>query len=155
VANWLKSLLGVPQASGPEEVVRRFRTSDPTLSQDGVTADGDSWVVDSREGRTVRLFEVEVPQVEQCVLTYRASLRSEDLAGRGYLEMWCRVPGRGEFFSKGLGQPIKGTTGWGSYETPFYLKRDQRADLIKLNLVAEGPGRVWIKDIELLKTPLG
>jgi hypothetical protein len=135
--------------------VRRFRTSDPTLSQDGVTAEGDSWVVDSREGRTVRLFEVEVPQVEQCVLTYRASLRSEDLVGRGYLEMWCRVPGRGEFFSRGLDQPIRGTTGWGSYETPFYLKRDQRADLIKLNLVAEGPGRVWIKDIELLKTPLG
>jgi hypothetical protein len=69
--------------------------------------------------------------------------------------MWCRVPGHGEFFSKGLDQPIKGTTDWGSYEVPFYLKKDQRADLLKLNLVVEGPGSVGIKDIELLKTPLG
>ncbi len=29
------------------------------------------------------------------------------------------------------------------------------SDLIKLNLVVEGKGRVWVKDVELLKTPLG
>jgi hypothetical protein len=155
VAGWLKAMFRVPQPSGPEEVVRRFSTSDPTLSRDGVTIEGDGWVVDSREGQTVRLFEIEVPSVDQCRLSYRAKLRSEGLAGRAYLEMWCRVPGRGEFFSKGLDQPVKGTTDWGSCETPFHLKKGQHADLLKLNLVVEGPGTVCIKDIELLKTPLG
>jgi hypothetical protein len=68
--------------------------------------------------------------------------------------MWCRLPGRGEFFSKGLQQGVKGTTDWSSYETPFILKAGQRPDLIKLNLVGEGAGTVWIKEVELLRTPL-
>lgn len=155
MVNWLKSMRKVPRPSGPQEIVRQFRTSDPTLSQQGFTIEQDTWVVDSQEGQTVRLFEVRVPSVEQCLLSFRAKLRSEGLAGRAYLEMWCRVPGRGEFFSKGLNRPVNGTTDWGSYETPFYLKKGERADLIKLNLVVEGRGRVCIKDIELFKTPLG
>ena len=68
--------------------------------------------------------------------------------------MWCRLPGHGEFFSKGLHQAISGTTDWGSYEIPFYLKKGQQPDLIKLNLAIEGKGKVWIKDLELLATPL-
>ena len=101
----------------------------------------------------VRLFEVPDPDVEQCLVIYRASLKSENLTGRAFLEMWCRLPGQGEFFSRGLNQTIKGTTDWASYEIPFRLKSDQRPDLIKLNLAVEGKGKVWIKDVELLKTP--
>jgi hypothetical protein len=41
-----------------------------------------------------------------------------------------------------------------SCEIPFYLKKGQRPDLIKLNLAIEGSGKVWIRDVELLKTPL-
>ena len=155
MAGWLKSIIGGPEPSGPPQTVRQFRTSDPTLSRDCVAVGRDGWVVDSREEQTVRLFEVEAPLVEQCVLTYRAKMRSEGLDGRAYLEMWCRLPGRGEFFSKGLNQVIKGTTDWGSYETPFYLKKGQRPDLLKLNLVVEGRGSVRLKDVELLVTPLG
>lgn len=59
-----------------------------------------------------------------------------------------------EFFSKGLNQAITGTTEWASFEIPFYLKKGQRPDLVKLNLVIEGRGRVSMKDVELLKTPL-
>jgi hypothetical protein len=69
--------------------------------------------------------------------------------------MWCRLPGRGEFFSRGLAQAVSGTTDWGSYETPFRLGKGQRPDLVKLGLVIEGSGRVWVKDIELIRTPLG
>ena len=49
---------------------------------------------------------------------------------------------------------MKGTTGWASYEMPFYLKKGQRPDLIKLNCAVEGPGTAWIRDVELLRTPL-
>jgi hypothetical protein len=68
--------------------------------------------------------------------------------------MWCRFPGRGEFFSKGLHHAVKGTTDWVSCETPFRLKKGQRPDLLKLNLVVEGRGKVGIKDVQLLRTPL-
>ncbi|HJW76903.1 MAG TPA: hypothetical protein VJ787_14775 [Thermoleophilia bacterium] len=155
MAGWFRSILGAPQPSGPSETVRRFGTADPTLSQGCVTVEQEGWVIDPGEGQTVRLFEVADPQAEACLLAYRARIRSEGLTGRVYLEMWCRVPGRGEFFSKGVDQPVKGTTDWSSCEIPFYLKKGQRPDLIKLNLVVEGRGRVWIKDVELLKTALG
>ena len=60
------------------------------------------------------------------MLTYRAELKAADLERGAYLEMWCRFPGRGEFFSKGLQQKAKGTTGWSSYEVPFSLKAAER-----------------------------
>jgi hypothetical protein len=155
MASWIKSMFGAARPSGPPQSIRQFRTSDPTLGQGCIAPDQDGWVIAAGEGQTVRLFEVVDPVAEACLLTYRARVRTEGLAGRAYLEMWCRLPGRGEFFSKGVNQAVTGTTDWGSYETPFYLKKGQRPDLIKLNLVVEGSGTVRIKDIELLKTPLG
>jgi hypothetical protein len=68
--------------------------------------------------------------------------------------MWCRLPGRGEFFSKGLQQAVSGTANWSHYEIPFYLKKGQKPDLIKLNLAVEGAGTVWLRNIELLRTRL-
>jgi hypothetical protein len=114
----------------------------------------DGWAIDSKEEQTIRLFEVQEPQIEQCLVTYRATLKTEGLTGRAFLEMWCRLPGRGEFFSKGLNQAVKGTTDWASYEIPFSLQKGQRPDLIKLNLVIEGRGKVWLRDIQLIKTPM-
>jgi hypothetical protein len=152
--NWLKSIFSAPKPSGPPETIRKFRTADATLSRDGISVVQNSWVVDVREGQTVRLFEVQDPQAEQCLVTYRATMKTDGLAGRAFLEMWCRLPGRGEFFSKGLNQAVQGTTDWASYEIPFFLKKGQRPDLIKLNLVIEGRGKVWMKDVQLLKTPL-
>jgi hypothetical protein len=152
--NWLRSIFRQPQPSGPPETIRLFRTTDRTLSQGVITVVQDNWIVDSKEEQTVRLFEVQEPQAEQCLLTYRAKLKTDGLSGRAFLEMWCRLPGRGEFFSKGLNQAVKGTTDWASYEIPFYLKKGQRPDLIKLNLVIEGRGKVWLRDVQLHKTPL-
>jgi hypothetical protein len=151
---WLKSIFSAPRPSGPPETIRVFRTTDRTLTQDSVAVAKDGWMIDSNEPRTIRLFEVEAPQAEQGLLTYRAKLRTEALTGRAFLEMWCRFPGRGEFFSKGLHHAVTGTTDWTSCETPFLLKKGQRPDLIKLNLMVEGRGKVGIKDVQLLRTPL-
>ncbi|HEV8619532.1 MAG TPA: hypothetical protein VGQ79_00740 [Nitrospiraceae bacterium] len=152
--NWPKSIFGAPKPSGPPKTIRRFHTSDATLSKDSITVEQDRWVVDAKKDQTIRLFEIQDPDAEQCLVTYRAMMTTESLAGRAFLEMWCRLPGSGEFFSKGVNQAVTGTTEWASYEIPFYLKKDQRPDLIKLNLVIEGRGKVSMKDVELLKTPL-
>ena len=152
--NWLKSIFGAPKPSGPPETIRRFRPTDATLTQGSIVASQDGWLINLAEGQTIRLFEVADPQAENCLITYRAMIKTDGLDGRTFLEMWCRLPGFGEFFSKGIDQAIKGTTNWSSQEIPFYLKKGQRPDLIKLNIVIEGKGKVWIKDIELLKTPL-
>ena len=152
--DWLKSMFKQPEPAGPPQKIRSFMPSERPITQDGISVDQNGWRIESREKRTVRLFEVPNPGVEQCVLTYRAQMKTENIQGGAYLEMWCRFPRRGEFFSRGLHHKVAGTTGWALYETPFYLKKEQRPDLIKLNLVLEGAGTAWIKDAELLKTPL-
>ena len=135
------------------QTLKTFTTTDLTISKD-VAVRGDVWFADSKKAQTIRLFEVPDPQVEDCVVTYRARLKSEGLKEPAYLEMWCRVSGRGEFFSRGLDNPLTGSNDWASYEIPFFLKKGEKPDLIKLNIVLKGPGKIWIKDIKLLKSPL-
>jgi hypothetical protein len=151
VPAWLTDILLGKRKDRVPASLRRFTVADPTISRD-LVVDGDAWLITTTQSRVVPLFEVENPGGGQCLLTYRAAVKVEGLDGRAYLEMWCRLPGRGEFFSRGFRQQISGTTGWASVETPFRLKAGQTPDLIKLNLVVEGAGKTWIKDVELLKT---
>ncbi len=156
------SLLGLslaavmPALGGPKskpETLKTFTTADKAISKNLVVTD-NAWLADSTKAQTIRLFEVENPGVEQCMVIYRARLKTENLSGNGYLEMWCRFPGKGEFFSRGLNNPVTGSNDWASYETPFFLKKGEQPDLIKLNLVVKGAGTIWLKDVELLKGPL-
>jgi hypothetical protein len=103
---------------------------------------------------TVRLFEVSGIEVDDARLIYRAKVRTEGVEGLVYLEMWCHFPGKGEFFSRGLQTPLSGTTNWTTEETPFFLKKGEKPDYVKLNLVVNGKGTAWIDDIRLLKAPL-
>lgn len=83
-------------------------------------------------------------------IVYRARLKTENVTGQVYLEMWCSFPELGEFFSRSLESPLSGTVDWTTEETPFFLEKGQRPDLVKLNIVVNGQGRVWIDDIALL-----
>jgi hypothetical protein len=142
--------------------LKTFTTANPVISKD-VAAAGDAWLANCTKAQTFRLFEVADPGVEECTVLYRAKLKTEGLTGRAYLEMWCRLPGRGEFFSKGLNQAVTGSNDWASFEIPFFLKKGEKPDLIRLNLVVASTGwlwkkavagKVWIKGVELLKSPL-
>ncbi|MGH6932932.1 MAG: hypothetical protein ACREEE_10930 [Dongiaceae bacterium] len=152
--NRMLNLFGSPEPTGPQEIVRAFTPSDRPIDATLMVPAEAGWQITATEPRTVHLFEISEPDSEQCQLAFRAMLRGAHLTKRAYLELWCRFPGRGEYFSKGLYQALIGTTGWISCETPFYLKRHQRPDLLRLNLVLEGTGSVWIKNIEVWKTPL-
>lgn len=157
---WLACLgvvLGCASPSvGPVESVRSFGTADTPITQSGVATDDGGWRVERPAAGSVSLFEVPGQKLENAVLTYRARMRATDVAGRAYLEMWVRVPGKGEFFSRGLAQPLEGTSGWATYEIPFFLNEPGvTADLVKLNVAFEGGGgTVWIRDVELLKAGL-
>ncbi len=149
--NFLKNLFKTPEPAGPPQVIKQFNVSDKPISED-VSCEGDCW--SATGSQTFRLFEVAEPEVEQCQLSYKAKVKTESVTGRAYLEMWCRMPGRGEFFSKGYHHALKGSNDWASCEAPFYLKKGQRPDLVKLNIVIDKGGTVWIKDVELSFTPL-
>lgn len=123
---------------------------DPKVSKDGK----GSLRVDASEPTTVPLFEVTDVQAENATLVYQASLQSEGLSGTAFLEMWVRIPGKGEFFSRGLDRPITGTMSWMDAATPFFLEKGQQPDLIRLNLVVQGKGRVWIDNVRLMQGAL-
>lgn len=162
---WLACLgvaMAAMQAAGEEVLFAdSMRRVDVTLTRDGVavdsavSTDGDgSLKIEATKARTVRLFEIDDPDVEQARLVYRARVRTRDVDGKVFLEMWCRVPGKGEYFARGLHDPMSGTTDWVTQETEFLLQAGQNPDLIKLNVVVEGKGTVWVDEVQLLKTPL-
>jgi hypothetical protein len=143
-----------PTPSGPPQLLRRFAPPASLLTLSGTMIEGDAWRIAVDQPQTIRLFELPDPGVEACLLTYRAWLKTEALQGRAYLELWCRLPGQGEFFSKGFQQAVSGTIDWTTVEVPFWLKRGQRPNLLKLNVAVEGTGTLWVKDVEVLQTPL-
>jgi hypothetical protein len=102
----------------------------------------------------IHLFEVHGLSVNNARLFYQAKVRLKNVSGQVYLEMWCHVPGKGEFFSRSLHAPLSGTTDWITVETPFLLRDNENPDYLKLNLVIDGTGTVWIDEMKLLKGAL-
>jgi serine/threonine protein kinase len=133
--------------------VKVFNPPDKPISGEMTLTEDNAWAVSCTTTQIFRLFEVPDPGVEHCTVLYRAKLKSEGLVGRAYLEMWCQVPGFGESFSRGLDNTISGSSDWATCQTPFFLKAGEKPDLIRLNLVVEGRGKVFIKDIELTASP--
>jgi hypothetical protein len=120
-----------------------------------VSSDGNgSLKITATEPTMVKLFELGDIDVENARLIYQAKVRTEGVEGQVYLEMWCHFPGKGEYFSRGLQTPLTGTTNWTTEETPFFLKKGENPDNVKLNLVINGKGTAWIDDIRVLKGPL-
>jgi hypothetical protein len=156
-------LVGCSQPPQQVSELKRFPldTLEGVITQSGlqidkeVSTDGNgSLKIVVPEPTVVRLFELGDIDVENARLIYQAKVKTEGVEGQVYLEMWCRFPGKGEFFSRGLQTPLTGTTNWTSEETPFFLKKGENPDNVKLNLVINGKGTAWIDDIRLLKGPL-
>jgi len=120
-----------------------------------ISSDGKgSLRIEAPDAVTVPLFEVRDIEIENAVLFYQARVRTEGVIGQVYLEMLVHLPGRGEFFSRGQQTLLSGTNDWSSQETQFLLKKGQKPDYIKLNLVINGHGVAWIDNIKLFKAPI-
>lgn len=139
-----------PLSAGVQTVTQEGVSFDPAVSSDG----GGSLEITAEGPRVVELFQTGDLDVENARLIYRARMKTDDVKGEVYLEMYCRFPGTGMFFSRGLETPLKGTTGWTTVETPFFLKKGENPDQVRLNLVFTGKGTAWIDRIELLRAPL-
>lgn len=122
---------------------------DATTSSDG----NGSIKISASDSTTVRLYQLGDVDVENARLIYRARIRTEGVQGPVFLEMWCRFPGLGEFFSRALDAPLTGSTRWALQEAPFFLEPGQNPDQVALNIVVSGPGTVWVDDVALLKAP--
>jgi hypothetical protein len=120
-----------------------------------ISADGNGSLSATVTKPTVlRLYETGDIDIENAQLIYRAKIKTENVEGSVYLEMWCSFPGKGEFFSRALQSPLSGNMDWSTQETPFFLQKGENPDNVKLNLVINGTGSVWIDDARLMKGPL-
>ena len=118
-----------------------------------VKTEGKSSVrITTRHPTTVCLGEVIGLDIENTKLLYKAKVKS-DLDGGAFLEMWVHIGG-GQYFSRGMNDPITGKSEWKSIQTPFMLQTGQKPDKVTLNLVINGRGTVWIDDVVLSKVPL-
>ena len=64
------------------------------------------------------------------------------------------IPGGGNYFSKGMNNPIRGKSDWKTIQTPFIFQKGQRPDKLTLNVIINGKGTLWIDDIVLSQEPL-
>jgi hypothetical protein len=117
-----------------------------------VSSDGNGSIkIEASKPTTVTLYDIKDIQIDDTQLIYEAKIKSEGLSGQAYLEMWCMFRDKGEFFSKGFDTAIAGTTDWKTVSTFFLLKKNEIPDQIRLNIVVNGVGTVWIDDIHLSK----
>jgi hypothetical protein len=131
-------------------ITRSGGVIDKKITSDG----GGSLRIETDRPLTFRLYETGDLDVENTRLIYRAKLRTQDVEGIVYVEMWCSFPEKGEYFSRALHAPLSGTNEWSTQETPFLLQKGENPVNIKMNLVIDGSGTVWIDDIRLLQAPL-
>lgn len=142
-----------PPPAGPPKILHAFSPADAPISS-GARWSGSQLEVTADAAGPQRLFELPLSGFDQSIISYRFRIQTDDLKSHVYPEMWCRVVGMAESFSRGLNQKVRGTNNWLSLEIPFYLRQGQFAELLKLNLVFEAAGTVRLTDIEVLATPL-
>jgi len=120
-----------------------------------IFADGnESLKITTDKSLVIQLANTGNIDIEDALLVYRAKIKTENLKGKVYLEMWCSFGIKGQYFSKAIENALTGTNNWTVQEAPFFLKKGENPDDIKLNLVVNGKGTVWIDQIELIKKPL-
>ncbi|MCX6578727.1 MAG: hypothetical protein NT166_00920 [Candidatus Aminicenantes bacterium] len=134
-----------------DEVITKSGVAvDKTVSADG----SGSLRIDAAPGRTVvLLFEIHDLNIDNARLVYQAQVRTENVEGLVYLEMWCGFTGLGESFSRNMDTVMSGSNEWTTVMTPFFLKAGEKPQYVKLNLVVEGKGTAWIDDVRLFKAP--
>ena len=120
-----------------------------------ITNDGNgSLRLTATEPTTFRLVETGDIDIENARLICQAKLKTADVSGEVYLEMWCHFAGKGEYFSRALHAPLSGTVDWTTQETPFFLQKGENPDNVKLNLVINGRGTAWVDDMRLIRGSL-
>jgi hypothetical protein len=120
-----------------------------------VSSDGNGSIkIEASKPATVTLYDIVDIRIHDSQLIYEAKMKSKGLSGQAYLEMWCVFKDKGEFFSRGFDTAIAGTTDWTTVSTIFLLKKNEMPDKIRLNVVVNGVGTVWIDDVHLSKLKL-
>ncbi len=90
------------RAPAAGRLINSFGTGFTPITRDGVAEDAGGWRIENTKARFVRLYEVQ-PPLEDCLVTYRAKIKSANLKGKAYLEMLAH-PRRRRVLLQGIDQ---------------------------------------------------
>ena len=154
-------------AQEESELIFSISNVEEIITQSGVEIDRDissdgngSLLINTKEPITVELFELDDKDFGNQRLTYKAQMRSENLQateemrGISYLELIAKFPDGLKLISRGPRVPLSGTTEWRPVETILYLDKGNSPERVKLNLIVEGEGKVWVDGVILEAIPL-
>jgi len=120
---------------------------------DSIDGGGSLYIIASKK-RSVRLFEIGDLDIEDAAITFTASLKSRSVGGWVYLEMWVGTQDNREIFSRGEDTAISRSHDWATAQTVFLVENDLKVARIRLNVVTEGGGHVWVDDVKVTVGPL-
>jgi len=125
---------------------------DPDVSQDG---GGSLRVATGEQGGRLRLYRLEdVGSVEGSLL-YTGFLKSQDLRGAAFLELWCHPAEGNPAFVRGVPRRVAGTSDWKPQELAFSRPETCHDPVsVELNVVIQGAGTVWIDNLRLWDVPV-
>jgi hypothetical protein len=138
-----------PADSKDRVVGAEMVTVDPAVSADGK----GSLKITVEQPTTVQLYEVPSPKAENSDIFYKAKLKAKDFGGDAYLQMIIHYPSGGEVTAHNYEKAIGGTTDWTAMETKANIRKGQKPDVVRLNLILNGGGTVWVDDVHLFKVP--
>jgi hypothetical protein len=125
------------------------------------TNDGAAWRFDVAEPHTIRLVSQRNSVSGNAIVTFRAEMRTEVLDGRAFLELVGRASAdaagnaaAAEKRSRGYHHVMQGSSDWKFVETPLLAPASPPTEAFELNLVVEGTGVVWLRNMELKVRPL-
>ncbi len=125
---------------------------DRGVSQDG---GGSLRVVAGPQGGRLRLYELDDVGPIEGTLVFSGFLRSRDLAGSAFLELWCHPADGNPAFVRGLPRRVSGTSDWTAQEVFFREPETCREpSSVELNVVIQGAGIVWIDNLGLWDVPV-
>jgi len=119
------------------------------------SSDGNgSLAIEAKLPLTVELlaFTPEQAVKEKDRLIYQAKMKANGLQGTAYLEMWCDFGPKGEYVSRGQDDAVGGDSEWKTVQTHYTVPAGKKLERVRLNLVINGQGMVWIDDLRLFKS---
>jgi hypothetical protein len=172
VAAGLAWLTGAAQGAAAEASNKTSETVVATLSWEQVSAEdgllsgepardaaGSVWlkVTNALPGPAwFPLARIDGPAIQGQRYGLRGTIRYQDVAGVGYLEMWSHFADGGQYFSRtmaGAGplQQITGSSAAREFLLPFdCMGRGPVPQRLEFNLALHGPGTVEISDIQVV-----
>ncbi len=183
MGDWVKSSLtelgkqinekcGVPEPDGDFELWHSFDINQPLISTGCISIEDNAWKIEAYEQeinlntfdssdkpiRNVKLFSINEPDRECCVIACRALIKTANMSKTAQLRLgWER---EAEFFGQRGGKMTRyydalvlGSQ-WKEYEVRHYLKKEQYPATFWIDLDFYQAGIIWIKDIQLFYAPI-